>query len=880
MTWLRTDPLRLESGDVGFTNFVPRADGSILTAVTRTDYMFALGIGPVPVDNDPSTRIVGPEGSLGSSANVSDDGVFGTPQGDRARDVRIVTSQANPDPDDRFAVVWTAARNVNESVSEIKARLFTGGNEKIGPAKVLNATTEGTQTQPDMERLADGRYVATWTDASGTGVDISGTAIRGRLFSATLDPLGGEFLVNRITAGNQTQSRIAELADGRFVVAWADTAEDDRFGPPATFRAQIFEADGRRAGGQLTLFAGMAHSFAADLTIKALPKVLPGGGPLAGAGGGFEASVRSFHDGAIETSARTFSRTGTRLDDDFEAHDASRDAVRTVALADGRKAEITQSGQDAPYTLSVQVFDLDGLPSGAPVRIDTAEAPADYNHSPGQFFANTAVAASDGRLVFFFQGPVLSPSLLNARVATLWSVAVDPRNFEGTEDGETVKGGSFGDTISGKGGDDRLFGLKGDDVLMGGAGADLLDGGEGLDVASYADARAAVRVSLATGARTGEARADTLAGIEGLIGSKGGDQLGGDAGANRLEGGGGDDGIFGLDGDDTLAGGAGKDRMEGGAGDDAYRAGEGADTILDAGGAKDAIRIGSLDGLLSSERVGSDLALKLAGGAKIVIEDQFVAGHGVETLTDGRGRLVLATGLAGNDFSGILSGTAGADRMDGKGGADRLFGKGGADTLIGGSGADILAGGSGADRLFGGKGSDTAGYSDARAGVTASLFKPGANKGNARGDAYDSIENLSGSAFADILTGNGAANRLAGGGGKDVLTGGRGADTFVFDLRPGPKNADRIKDFSVHDDTIALDADVFRLKSDARHHLLAAQFKDLGLKGAKLDKDDRILLGKTGDLLYDHDGAGKAAALRIAHLDGDQALMAADFLVV
>lgn len=109
------------------------------------------------------------------------------------------------------------------------------------------------------------------------------------------------------------------------------------------------------------------------------------------------------------TSTATFSPAGAGLSDDFEAHDASRDAVRTVALADRRKAEITTLGLEPLATLSIQIFDLDGLPSGAPILVDTAEAPADYAHSAGQICGNTAIAAGDGRLVLFFQGPVLSP---------------------------------------------------------------------------------------------------------------------------------------------------------------------------------------------------------------------------------------------------------------------------------------------------------------------------------------------------------------------------------------------------------------------------------------------------------------------------------------
>lgn len=77
-------------------------------------------------------------------------------------------------------------------------------------------------------------------------------------------------------------------------------------------------------------------------------------------------------------------------------------------------------------------------------------------------------------------------------------------------------------------------------------------------------------------------------------------------------------------------------------------------------------------------------------------------------------------------------------------------------------------------------------------------------------DTLNSIENLTGSAFADRLTGNAAANVINGGGGDDLidggadndaLTGGGGADRFV--LRAG-NGTDTITDFAIGNDRIAL----------------------------------------------------------------------------
>ncbi|WP_051213302.1 M10 family metallopeptidase [Rubritepida flocculans] len=125
-----------------------------------------------------------------------------------------------------------------------------------------------------------------------------------------------------------------------------------------------------------------------------------------------------------------------------------------------------------------------------------------------------------------------------------------------------------------------------------------------------------------------------------------------------------------------------------------------------------------------------------------------------------------AIGGSGDD---VISGHDLANELRGGPGNDRLYGLGGNDVLMGGPGADWLDGGAGID---------AASYADAAAGMVVDMMT-GAHSGDAAGDVLISIENLVGSAFADVLIGNNGANRLEGGAGNDVLIGSGGADQLI-----------------------------------------------------------------------------------------------------
>ncbi len=147
------------------------------------------------------------------------------------------------------------------------------------------------------------------------------------------------------------------------------------------------------------------------------------------------------------------------------------------------------------------------------------------------------------------------------------------------------------------------------------------------------------------------------------------------------------------------------------------------------------------------------------------------------------------TGTSGNE---TLNGGAAADVIDGLAGNDSLRGRGGDDSILGGLGDDTLIGGSGNDTLDGGDGFDFASYfDDGNDGGGVATTGKGVNVNLATGKATDNwgftdtlvnIDQLRGSAFADVLTGGAidSFEGFQGDGGNDTIDGGTGFDRIYY----------------------------------------------------------------------------------------------------
>ena len=349
---------------------------------------------------------------------------------------------------------------------------------------------------------------------------------------------------------------------------------------------------------------------------------------------------------------------------------------------------------------------------------------------------------------------------------------VDNQGTPGDYSGNVIYGGTGNEFVTGMTpGNDLLEGSDGDDVLNGGGGNDIIRGGGGNDT---------------------------------LLGGDGNDRIGGKAG------------------DDTIIGGAGNDRIWGDAGDDTiiWNVGDGDDHIVGGTHASLGDRL-----IVNATAPGQTITVSTPGsygtGFTVAVGSELVQVDSVEELTvdftAGSGTLVLvgdfaASGIAvstitveGGDATDIIDGSGmvhsvpGSDVRivaHGNDGDDTLIGGVGDDMLYGDGGNDVLSGGRGVNTLDGGAGTDTADYSNEASGAYIRLdagwktdlsnkamgwvpLNDAIAAGTVEHDKLINIENITGTAYNDLITGNSGDNVITGGDGNDRLGGLGGNDTVI-----------------------------------------------------------------------------------------------------
>jgi Ca2+-binding RTX toxin-like protein len=782
--------------------------------------------------------------------------------------------------DGRFIVVWEDLAGDGDG-SAIKAQVFTAAGDKSGEAFTVNTSTADDQTDPTVTALANGDAFVTWTDYDGATSDIysqvldlqtyvgdgSAETVYGGSLADHLDGGGGaDVLYGRggdDVFDNVTSDDLAEdIFDGG---AGSDTLDLDDYvllypGPPVLLgdngmtSVEVINLHGPTAGvgiNSVELAIPLANS-SSDGTVT-----------VNGAraqdyihGDRINNADISLHLNGGDGNDYLYGGAGGDTLDGGNDEDTLEGNGGDDWLEGGNQNDTLLGGAGIDYLFGEQGDDyMEGGSGGDTYFVDSAgdEVVETFDPLLGAFTFDYVSSTIDYTLGAYVErlglegsanidgtGNSLDNFLFGNSGDNVLSGLGGIDDISGFEGADQLYGGSEGDELDGGAGEDNLFGEEGADTLIGGSEDDELDGGTGADsmaggtgddlyvvdnagdVVTELNNEGTADLIMSSIGRVLPAYVENLmltgtANING-IGNLQDNMLVGNAGNNTLTG---------VTGADYLKGAGGNDVLWGGADGDTIDGGEGIDT---------AVYTGSFEG------VYADMSINL-----------YFGGHATgDTLTG-------VENLIGSSYDDVLVGYTGTNVLTGAAGNDALFGAFDDDTLLGGKDNDTLTGGTGADVLNGGDGTDTASYLTAAAGLTVSLTT-GTGTGDAQGDTFISIENLTGSGFTDTLVGDGNANVLDGGGGIDTLQGLLGDDTYVVD-----NTADVIlENANEGNDTVNASA----------HFVLSADVETLVLQGsADLqgygNGSVNALFGNTGDNILN----GEAGADTLTGLTGNDAFI-------
>lgn len=288
-------------------------------------------------------------------------------------EILVNTSTANAQDSASVAVLsngnilvsWTdGSLTADTSQQAIRAQLLSATGAKIGGELLVNTTTVGGQTASHVTALAGGGFVIGWVDNSGTQPDGNGSGIRGQMYGADAAKIGGEFLINSVTAGAQAAPAISALQSGGFVATWVDNSKLGGDASGSSIKAQLFSAAGTKTGTEfLVNTTTLGAQDQPVITTLADGRFVIVWRDASGIGDNSAAGLR----------AQVFSSSGAKIGSEILVNDYTLNTqafASITATANGGFAIAWQDNSllahDASgYGIRAQMFDADGAKLGA-----------------------------------------------------------------------------------------------------------------------------------------------------------------------------------------------------------------------------------------------------------------------------------------------------------------------------------------------------------------------------------------------------------------------------------------------------------------------------------------------------------------------------------
>lgn len=652
------------------------------------------------------------------------------------------------------------------------------------PITTNAGNTTGTQNLAAPAGLTDGRFIIAWVDDTNNVDSNPGTDIIAQYFDVLGNPLGSAFQLNDFgTLDQETDPDITALADGGFVIAYEQNANDgdtdilyeryDANGDDVTQAAAALGAAGASQVRNPTVAAGNnANTYTiffdrtdlGDTNIRGVGISQPGDVQSAEFDGGQNSSD-------FDRRPDSAGNPGQAVFTVYEEEDGVNTSIEYYVSNTGgafiSQGTIVADGSD-PHVAAlagnsgfVVTWTVDG--GGIYAQIRTGFL--------GETNAGTITVAD-------FAGDNENSSdvvgLLDGGFFVVWYDSNDDR-IEGRRFDAT---GTF---VSNQINIENGTGLQRPELSLLSDGRVLVSWEDGGDIRSaIVDPRDdVINGTIGDDALTSRPDGATVNGFSGN------DVLYGRDAVDTLNGSAGNDHIFGGAGNDIIDGGGDDDRIDGGAGDDDINGGSGNDTV-DYAGETAGVEIRLNTGTATGASAGNDTLSSIENVQGSDFDDLIfgndlantIYGNGGDDAIFALGDNDLVYGGTGND---TLNGNVSDDTMFGDAGDDLILGAQGNDTLDGGDDNDVVSGGAGDDTVSGGAGNDQVlggGDNDDLFGNDGddTLSGGGGNDTASGGAGNDSVLGGSGD---DILFGGDDNDEVSGGAGADIVDGGAGND-MVF----------------------------------------------------------------------------------------------------
>ncbi|HEX8241709.1 MAG TPA: cadherin domain-containing protein [Allosphingosinicella sp.] len=266
--------------------------------------------------------------------------------------------------DGGFVVTWSTRDPLQDgSYDAIKAQRFDASGVKVGAEFLVNSMTTSIQWQPAVTSLDNGGFVITW-ETYDSASDGSGRSIKAQIYNAAGVRVGGEFLVNTVTADEQMHPEISALAGGGFVAIWTTQI----FGK-LDVRAQIFDSTGAKVGSEILVNTQTFES-QSEVQVSTL------------ANGGFVVTWTTFdpaQDGSgYSIKAQLFNAAGAKVGGEFlvNAATASSQKMPTVSGLSNGDFVIAwrtddQTADDSAGAIKAQVFSATGVKIDGEFRVNS-----------------------------------------------------------------------------------------------------------------------------------------------------------------------------------------------------------------------------------------------------------------------------------------------------------------------------------------------------------------------------------------------------------------------------------------------------------------------------------------------------------------------------